>query len=191
VPDSTRHSVLFPDLFDRPLHASFDEPLATSDAGAVFLKSVDERLGLTRVLAEALGDRRQAGKVQHEVADLVRQRVYGLACGYADTNDAARLGRDPMFQLLLDRDPVDGDALASQPTLSRFENAVGWTDLYRMGSALLDAVITCQRKRRRGKRVRRVTLDLDPTDDPTHGQQQLALFNGHYGAGATCRCWVF
>ena len=183
--DSTRHSVLFPDLFAKPLEVSFDEPLATSDGGAVFLKSVDEKLGLTQVLAEALGDRRQAGKVQHEVADLVRQRVYGLACGYADTNDAARIGGDPMFKLLLDRDPVDGEALASQPTLSRFENAVSWTDLYRMGSALLDTVIASQRKRRRGKTVRRVTVDLDPTDDPTHGQQQLALFNGHYG------CWCY
>lgn len=185
MPDHTRHSVLFPDLFDRPLEVAFSEPSATSDAGAVLLKRVDERLGLTRALVEGLRDRRQGGKVRHELADLVRQRVFGLACGYADANDAARIGDDPLFKLLLDRDPVDGAALASQPTLCRFENAVGWTDLYRMGAGLLETVIAFHRKRLPGRQVRRVTIDLDTTDDPTHGQQQLALFNGHYD------CWCY
>jgi hypothetical protein len=81
--------------------------------------------------------------------------------------------------LLLDRDPVGGRDLASQPTLSRFENGVGVKELYRMGEALAVGVM-----RRHGKRLRRrayrVTIDLDPTDDPTHGAQQLSFFNGHY-----------
>ena len=81
--------------------------------------------------------------------------------------------------MLLDRDPIDGDTLASQPTLSRFENAAGPRELFRMGEALADAVIERHRRRLRG-RARRITIDFDPTDDPTHGAQQLSFFNGHY-----------
>jgi hypothetical protein len=89
------------------------------------------------------------------------------------------LASDPISKLLCDRDPVKGEDLASQPTLSRFENSVDRADLYRMGIALAEAVI--ERHRRRLKRkVKRITIDLDPTDDPTHGAQQLTFFNGHY-----------
>src|SRR6185436_19432434 len=79
--------------------------------------------------------------------------------------------------------PLAGAQLASQPTLSRFENAVDRADLYRMGVALTEAVIERQRRRLRGRRVKRITIDLDPTDDPTHGAQQLAFFNGLYDGG--------
>jgi hypothetical protein len=82
-------------------------------------------------------------------------------------------------KLLVDRDPLSGEALASQPTLSRFENAIGPKALLRMGVALADAVVARHRQRRRG-RARLITIDLDPTDDPTHGAQQLTFFNGHY-----------
>ncbi|MDY0068122.1 MAG: transposase, partial [Steroidobacteraceae bacterium] len=85
----------------------------------------------------------------------------------------------PIHKLLAGRDPLRGEDLASQPTLSRFENAFGRADLYRMGLALADTVI--ERHRRRLKRkAKRITIDLDPTDDPTHGAQQLTFFNGHY-----------
>jgi hypothetical protein len=160
--------------------ARFDEPHSSSDGGAVLVKAIDQRLRLTARLAACLPDGREPGKVVHPLVDLVRQRVFGLICGYADTNDAARLAHDPVHKLLLDRDPVTGDALASQPTLSRFENAVGPKDLLRLGRVLADTVIAHHEARRKG-RAQQITIDLDPTDDPTHGAQQLALFNGHYG----------
>jgi len=163
----------------KPIIARFDQPQASSDGGAVLLKAVDEHLGLTWRLASALRDRRQPGKVAHPLRDLLRQRVFGLACGYADCNDAARLGDDPIFKLLLERDPLAGAALGSQPTLSRFENAVGRADLYRLGTAMADTVLSYHRERL-GAGVRLITIDLDATDDPTHGQQELALFNGYY-----------
>jgi hypothetical protein len=178
--DSTTQAVLFPTRVTKPLVARFDEPLASSDGGAILVKAVDQRLGLTARSAACLPDAREPGTVVHPLVDLVRQRVFGLACGYADANDAARLAHDPVHKLLLDRDPVAGGVLASQPTLSRFENAVGPKDLLRLGTALADAVIAHHEERRTG-RARQITLDLDSTDDPTHGAQQLALFNGHYG----------
>lgn len=177
--DNTRQSVLFADLCARPVVARFDQEHASSDGGAILLQACDRRLGLSEALIGALEDRRQSGKIRHAIGDLVRQRLYGIACGYPDANDASRLGNDPIQKLLCDRDPVKGEALASQPTLSRFENSLTRADLYRMGIALADTVI--ERHRRRLKRkVKRITIDLDPTDDPTHGAQQLTFFNGHY-----------
>ena len=177
--DSTRQSVLFSNLFAKPLVAEFDARHGSSDGGAILLKACDARLDLSRRLAGCLNDGRQSGKVAHAIEDLVRQRLYGIACGYTDANDAARLVEDPIQKLLLDRDPITGAALASQPTLSRFENAARRAELYRMGEALADSVIE-RHRRRLGRRCKHLTIDLDPTDDPTHGAQQLSFFNGHY-----------
>ncbi len=180
MPDpTTTQCVLFPELFDRPLVVQFDQHHGSSDGGAVLLKAADTRLRLTERLAACLPDDRQPGKILHEMMELFRQRVYAIACGYPDANDAARLAEDPIHKLLIERHPIDGDALASQPTLSRFENCVGPRALYRLGEALAETVIERHRRRLHG-RARRITLELDPTDDPTHGAQQLSFFNGHY-----------
>lgn len=128
---TTTPCVLFPELFDRPLIAAFDVPNASSDGGALLLKAMDGRLGLIPRLAAALVDERQAGKVRHGLIDLLGQRIYGLALGYEDANDAARLADDPMHKLLLGRDPISGGALAPQPTLSRFENHVTLASCWR------------------------------------------------------------
>ena len=178
--DNTRQSVLFSDLLSRPVVAGFDQQHASSDGGAILLQACDRRLGLTDALIGSIDDRRQSGKIRHAIGDLVRQRLYAIGCGYPDGNDASRLGSDPIQKLLCDRDPVQGEELASQPTLSRFENSVGRADLYRMGVALADTVIERHRRRLKGSKAKRITIDLDPTDDPTHGAQQLTFFNGHY-----------
>jgi hypothetical protein len=178
--EATTQTVLFPRIFSRPVVAKFDQEHSSSDGGAVLLKAVDDRLGLSGRLAACVEDPRQAGKVRHAMLDLLRQRVYAIACGYPDGNDAARLANDPIHKLLAERNPIGGDPLASQPTLSRFENTPRRADLYRMGNALADTVIERHRRRLRGK-ARRIVIDMDPTDDPTHGQQEFAFYNGHYG----------
>jgi hypothetical protein len=170
---------MFPDLFGKPLIAMFDQQHASSDGGAIMLKAADRRLGLIEALAACLEDRREPGKVVHSLRELLAQRIFAIACGYPDANDAARLADDPMHKLLLDRDPIDGQALASQPTLSRFENSVRRGTLYRMAEVQFERVLDRHGKRLR--KVRHITVDLDPTDDPTHGAQQLSFFNGHYG----------
>jgi len=165
--------------FAKAVVARFDAPHASSDGGAILLKSVDTQLGLTKRLAGCLVDERQPGKIRHQTIELIRQRVFGIACGYADCNDAARLADDAIHKLLVERDPIAGPALASQPTLSRFENAVGPRALIAMGHLLANTVIEQHRRRLKG-RAARITIDLDPTDDPTHGQQEFTFFNGHY-----------
>jgi len=182
--DTIPQSVLFADLIDKPLVATFDQPHASSDGGAILLKAADARYGLIDGFARCLVDDRQPGKVRHTLTDLLAQRIFGLACGHPDANDADGLADDPIHKLLLGRDPVAGDPLASQPTISRFENQVGVQDLYRMGRELVARVIERHQRRRHG-RVRHITIDLDPTDDPTHGAQQLTFFNGHYD------CWCY
>jgi len=173
-------TLLFPQLFDKPLVATFDTPQQSSDGGAILLKAIDDELKLTGQLAACLPEWRQVGKIEHDLSTLIRQRCFGLACGYADANDAAQLKADPIHKLLVGRDPETGPALASQPTLSRFENAVGPRDVYRLTQTLAEVVIAHHQARLGPKRVRRITIDLDPTDDPTHGQQELSFFNGHY-----------
>jgi hypothetical protein len=172
-------TVLFPGLFNKPVVATFDQPHASSDGGAILLKAAEARYGLIDGFAQCLVEDRQAGKVRHTLTDLLAQRIFGLACGYPDANDAERLADDPIHKLLLGRDPIDGDSLASQPTISRFENQVGSQALAAMGRELAASVIERHQQRLHG-RARRITIDLDPTDDPTHGAQQLTFFNGHY-----------
>ena len=167
------------DGFAKPVIARFDRPDASTDGGLLLLKALDTRLGLTERLAACLDDAREPGKVVHETIELLQQRLFGLCAGYADCNDAARLVHDPIHKLMVGRDPLTGLGLASQPTLSRFENAVSARELQAMTHVLADTVIAQHRRRLHG-RAMRITIDLDPTDDPTHGQQEFAFFNGHY-----------
>jgi hypothetical protein len=183
---SNEQSVVIPEVHDKPVHVVFDEALTTSDGGAFLLKMVDEKIGVTGTLAAFIRDAREVGKVSHSVQDLIRQRVFGLALGYPDTNDAERLAEDPMQKLMVDRDPVRGQRLSSQSTLSRFENSLGRSDLLRLGLSLADSLFAWQSRIRRRRRVKLVTIDLDPSDDPAHGQQEGVEFNGHYD----CHCYL-
>lgn len=183
IQDTTTQCSLFEGLAKRPVEAVFDEPGSSSDGGAVLLSAADRRLGLLSELAACLADGRDPTRVQHEVEELLRARVIGIACGYEDANDASRLAEDPVFKLIVGRDPAKGARLASQPTLSRFERSAGGKDLVRMGRALTQRVLRRQRRRRR--KISRITIDFDLTHDETHGQQPLSFFNGFY------RCWCY
>ena len=174
-------SVLFTALEKRPVVLAFDQAHGSSDGGAILLSAANRRFvdGLIESLSSCLQDVRQQGKVDHPLTHLMRQRIYGLACGYEDANDAARIGADPMHKLLAGRDPIKGLDLASQPTLSRFENSVTPRSLYTIGMTLAERVIMRHGKRRNGH-ARLVTIDMDPTDAATYGAQQLSFFNTHY-----------
>jgi hypothetical protein len=113
---TTTQCLLFPDILDRPVVTKFDQRQGSSDGGAVLLKAADQRLRLTSSLAAGLKDERQPGKVWHEIEELLTQRVMGIALGYEDANDAARLACDPVHKLLVGREPIDSEDLASQPT---------------------------------------------------------------------------
>lgn len=149
----------------------------SSDAGLLLVRQFDERHRWTRRFAECFADDRRLPR--HSLESMARQRIYGIIAGYEDCNDHDSLRDDPVFKMIADRTPT-GPALASQPTLSRFENAVSCASLERM----IDLSVELGVQRLKSKHTRRVpgivVLDADPTDDPTHGQQQLSFFHGFY-----------
>lgn len=177
---SDQQSVLFEGLADKPVVVRFERPDESSDGGLLLLQAADQRLGLLDQMAAAVRDARQHGKVDHELVELFRERVFAIACGYPDCNDAARLRGDPMMKLACGRSPISGDALASQPTLSRFENSMSRTDLLRVAYAQTRVVIGRLSRRKEARRAKTIVIDMDPTEDPTYGNQQLTFFNAYY-----------
>ncbi len=159
----------------KPVVVRNDGGALTSDAGVLLLREIDEQLGLTQKLAGCIRDGRDQSRLQHTVLDLLRQRIYGIACGYEDCNDAKDLRVDPALKVAVGRAPGDDD-LASQPTLSRLETGVGWRECWRMSEALVQAYIEAHRC----QAPRLIVLDADATDDETHGNQQLSFFHGYY-----------
>lgn len=186
--DRTTHSVLFPTLSSKPVHVAFDERATSSDSGGVLVKAADERLGLTQALAGCFRDSRQVGKVKHNLEEALQQRVFGIVLGYPDANDATRLAHDPIHKLMIGRDPIHGERLASQPTISRMENAVGRAELLTMSRVLAQTVLG-RHKRRLGRKALKTTivLDFDPTDDPTTGSKSSPSSTATTTRIATCR----
>ena len=177
--DSARtQSVLFKGLALKPVAVRFEDERTSSDGGAILLKAADSRTRMISAMAAEFTDRRDGSRVKHEVEELLSQRIFGIACGYEDGNDAARIASDPVMKTLAGRDPF-GEDLASQPSISRFERSATRRDLFRMGTSLMKAVVRAQRRGRKGW-SKRITIDLDQTPVATHGGQQLTFFNGHY-----------
>jgi len=169
---------VFPLAFDfgtsKPVVVEPSGAQVSSDGGLLPFRQLDEQLGLTQQLAECLTDRRHVGYVGHTFLEMVRMRTYGILADYADQNDHDLLRSDPVFKLICGRS-IHDDHLASQPTLSRFENAIDTRSFFRLRDMLVDQFIASF-----DEPPRQLTLDIDPFDDPTHGQQQLTFFHGYY-----------
>src|SRR5215218_6760951 len=161
-------------LPSRPVEIEVSPAPLTSDAGLLPVRQIDQHLRLTEQFAAALDDRRDPTLTRQSLLSMVRQRVYGILADYEDQNDHDTLRSDPAFKLIADRLP-DGPDLASQPTLSRFENAVSIPDLWRLRDMLVDLFI-----RSFDAPPRHLTLDIDAFDDPAHGAQPLIMSHGCY-----------
>jgi len=159
-----------------PLAASFDGGRLTSDGGLPWLEHAEHDLGVCAAFAAVIPDWRR-GPVRHALESLVRQRVFQIACGYEDQDDADTLRTDPLLKLVCGQLPETGRDLASQPTLSRLENAVDRRACYRLAMALGALYL---RERERDGVPTHIVLDLDGTDDPTHGQQEGSAYHGYY-----------
>jgi hypothetical protein len=159
--------------------ADFSGGQITSEAGLLPLRAFDQRHHLSQDWAALLHDGREEDRVQHDALALLRQRLYQIVAGYEDANDADRLSHDPLLQIVADEKLGAGDALGSQPTLSRWENSASARDLVRLSDTWCEQFIRLcgDQVRQRGE----ILLDLDSTDDPTYGQQQLSFFNAGYG----------
>jgi hypothetical protein len=173
--DCTKQLLLFKGISNKKIEADFNGGEVSSDAGLLFLREVENQIGLISKLADSLRDRRHPGYVKHQLLELFKQRVFQICCGYEDGNDSDELREDPIMKIACERLP-DEEELASQPTISRFENAPSRTDLYRIAEMFMDVFIQSYSEPPEG-----IILDVDDTDDLTHGHQQLTLFNAYHG----------
>lgn len=163
-----------PLLARKQVAVDFEGGELSSDAGWLLLALADQKLRLTTRLAAAMQDPRRQQSVDHTLPALLQQRIYQIAQGYADQNDAQTLRRDPLLKVAVGRAPGAPD-LAGQSSFSRLENRVTAEELERLEWLLQDLFVEqC------GPAPRRIVLDFDPYDDPAHGQQQGVLFNGYY-----------
>jgi hypothetical protein len=169
-----------PDSLTSALMVAFDGGRLTSDGGLVWLAQADDQLGVSAAFARHMPDWRR-GPVQHPLRLLVRQRLLQIACGYEDQedqDDADTLRHDPLLKLVCGRLPDQGADLASQPTFSRLENAVDRRTCYRLAQTLVAVYL---QERERAGAPEHVLLDLDGTDDPTHGEQEGSSYHGYHG----------
>lgn len=164
----------------KSLTATFDAGRLSSDGGLIVLREIEARLDLAGTITAPLRDDRDSSRVRHSYADMARARMLMIAAGYEDCDDVDALRADPALKIAVGRCPETGADLMSQPTLSRLENLPDWRALARIGLGQID--LYCRSFARPPSRI---VLDIDDTDDPVHGQQELALFNAHYD----CTCF--
>jgi DDE family transposase len=174
--ESTPSRLTFSTSAGVPLRAAFDGGRLTSDGGLPWLAEADTALGLCAQLAACLPPRQRRGR--HPLPQLLRQRIFQIACGYADQNDATSLRHDPLFKLVCGRLPESDPALASQATFSRLENRVDRRTIERLAGVLAEVYLT---ERGRQGRPQQILLDFDGTDDPAHGKQEGVRYHGFYG----------
>lgn len=175
--EQTVDQLQFDFLPQKPIVVQSRPQPISGDAGLLPIRQFDQRWRYTRRLAACLTDRRC--DPDHAQVEMVRQRLYGMLAGYEDCNDHDTLRDEPVFKLVSGR-AVEDDPLASQPTLSRFENSVTCAELQRLIDFTIDTGVEQLQGKHHGQLPERVTLDLDTTDDPTHGDQQLTFFHGYY-----------
>jgi hypothetical protein len=179
--DNTVLDLVFPAVGGREVVSRNDGGDITSDAGLLLVSLADKKIGLTQAMADAILDLREQGKVSHGIIEMARERIYAICQDYEDANDLNTLRRDPALKTVCERLPKSGEALASQPTISRFENMPGAKEQARVAVAMARKVISAL-----PAQTSRVIIDVDPTDDPCYGQQQFEFFNGHYD----CHCYL-
>ena len=173
--DTTILPFSFPAVARKKVTADFDGGRLTSDGGVMLLAMAERRLGIAERLARCFPDRRDPSRITHTLADMIRARIFAIACGYEDADDLDFLRTDPAFKLACGRLPDSGADLCSQPTLSRLENAPSLKDAIRLTYALVDQWMASYEREPAS-----VILDIDDTCDVVHGHQQLSLFNAHY-----------
>ena len=156
--------------------ARFDGGALSSNGGVFVLRELEQQLKFAQMIARCMNDKRDPDSITHSLTDMIRERMFAICCGHEDCNDMDNLRHDPALKMACDRLPESGPALASQPTLSRLENAPTIRELVRMGAAMIDLYCLSFKKI-----PDQIMLDIDDTPDRVHGGQQLSLFNSHSG----------
>jgi hypothetical protein len=161
----------------KPLSVQFSGLDLSSDAGLLLIRQGEQRQKICEGLANCLEDNREPGKIKHSLYQLVSQRVYQIAAGYEDGNDSNYLRHDPIFKIACEKIPTSGEnLLASQPTMSRWENQIKKKEQSAIRRLFVEKFIESY-----SEQPEEIVLDIDGWDDPTYGNQQLSFFHGYYG----------
>lgn len=177
----TKQMMLLKGLSGKKVEADFTGGDVSSDGGLLLFREIASDLNMFEKVAAAIDDNRHSSYVKHDIIQLLKQRVFQITAGYEDANDADQLRKDPVFKISCGKELSAENDLASQPTISRFENTPRRATLYKISEALLDVFIKSYDKPPEG-----ILIDLDDTDDPTYGNQQLTLFNAYHD----CHCYM-
>lgn len=182
MPNCTGQQMLFGRLGRREIEANFQGGALSSDGGVMLVRQVDCKIGLSAAVAAALSDPRAPERITHPLRDLVAQRLYGLCCGYEDLNDHDVLRHDPLMQTAVGK----VDDLASSPTFSRLETRATRADVMALNRVLVEQFIAAQKKA-----PHELILDVDASDVPLHGEQELSQFHGYYDHYCYLPLYVF
>lgn len=182
MPKCTAYELDFGRLGRRVIEANFEGGALSSDGGLMLVRQVDRRIGLSAAVAAALSDPRDPERIRHPLRDLIAQRLYGLCCGYEDLNDHDRLRHDPLMQTAVGRI----EELASSPTFSRLETRATRADIVALNRVLVEQFIAAQKEA-----PRELILDVDASDVPLHGDQELSQFHGYYDHYCYLPLYVF
>jgi hypothetical protein len=183
--ENTQLSLQFASISGKKVTADFTGGDVTSDIGVMAIREIAKKIGIIEQLAKAIHDERHQSYVKHEIIELLTQRIFQIICGYEDANDANDLRIDPGFKASCGKLPSDDD-LASQPTITRFENSISTKDLYRIAEVFIDQFIASY-----ASPPDALILDIDDTDDETHGAQQMSLFNGYHDEYCYMPLYIF
>ena len=175
APQTTSNIIKLADVNGKSVRVDFEGGELTSDAGLLLLKGAEQEVGIIESLSDIIVDQRDQRYVQHTIQDMMTQRVGQIAAGYEDANDCNELRGDPILKILADRNPETDNDLASQPTMSRFENAISIKDIYRIAYAFGEKFIESYEKE-----PKVIIIDFDDTEDKAYGNHQLALFNAYF-----------
>src|SRR5438445_779759 len=170
-----------PSVARKKVSVGFDGGQLSSDAGVLLLRGVEKELGLADRLASCMRDRRDPDRIEHPLNEMLRLRMFAIAAGYEDADDCDSLRHDPVFKMAVGRLPESGEALCSQPTMSRLENTPSRIAIARMMLAMIEVFCASY-----ARAPASIVLDIDDTLDRVHGNQQLSLFNAHYNE----RCFL-
>jgi hypothetical protein len=176
------NQVAQPLLFDLPaidnkrVEIGFTGHDISSDGGLLLVKEVERKIGIIQAITACMVDDRHQGYVQHSFDEIAAQRVYQIVAGYEDANDCNKLRDDAILKMSVGRSPINGSPLASQPTMTRFENTPTHKQLYNIAYAFAEHFINSY-----ASEPQIIIIDCDDTNSDIHGGQQLGLYNDYYG----------
>lgn len=185
MPNSISKNIRFRGIKNKKIETNFKGGKITSDAGLILLRQAEQNINLIDNISKCIKDTRNKSYVKHDIVTMLKQRIFGIACGYEDVCDHQELRKDDMFKIASNKLP-DSNFLASPSTICRFENNIDRETLVEISKELVEQFISSFKKA-----PKKLVLDFDTTDDRIHGKQEGRFFHGYYDSYCFLPLYVF